>query len=532
MSSRNPTSIASANVVELDASTEHQPSTAPGTVAFEQSLRGPAKLISFPVMMGSLLVAVALVSARTRLPDPDTWWHIAVGDLILKTHAWPTHDIYSFTATGAPWIAYEWVGEVAMAVGQKSGLVGLSAILMALVAVITVLMYYYAYLRCGNSKAACAATATTLPIAGAIFTLRPQLLGYVFLLVTLILLERFRQGHRKAIWFLPPLFMIWVNTHGTFAFGMAMIGLYYVSGLFKFRIGGLSAEPWTQKDRLQLSLVFLLSLLALLITPYGSELAAYPLEMSLMQPFNIANIQEWQSLTFGLGVGKYLLGLMLVFFLAHVLVPVRYRLHEIIMLLFGAFSACVHIRFVLIFMMFLAPVIGTILTQWIPPYDAKKDKPALNLIIIALMGVSVWMLLPNKKALNKIVDDDYPVGAVEYLRQHPHPTGTFNEYGYGGYLIWQLGPQYKVFIDGRADLYEYAGVFQDYMKIANLNASAMQLLSRYAITSCLVQKTSTLATLLAASPDWRLEYSDKASVLYSRVHPILRRGIRAVPNPF
>lgn len=486
----------------------------------EESLKGLKKLISFPVMMGSLLVAVALVSARTRLPDPDTWWHIAVGDLILKTHTWPSSDIYSFTATGAPWTAYEWVGEVVMALGQRSGLVGLSALLMALVGVIAILIYYYSYLRCGNSKAACVATATIVPIAGAIFTLRPQLIGYVFLLIALICLERFRQGHRKEIWILPPLFLVWVNTHGTFAFGMAMVGLYWVSGLFTFRLGGLSAEAWSPKDRRTLSLVFLFSLIALLITPYGSSLAAYPLQMALMQPFNIANIQEWQSLTFGLGVGKYLLGLMLLFFFAHVLVPVRYKLHEMVMLLFGAYSACVHIRFVLIFMMFLAPVIAVILTNWIPPYDPKKDKPALNLIIIALIALSLVKLLPDKKALNKIVDDDYPVGAVAYLEQHPQPTGMFNEYGYGGYLIWRLGPSHKVFIDGRADLYEYAGVFQDYMKIANLDSQALRLFPKYNIQSCLIQKTSTLATLLASSAEWRLIYSDKASDLFERVKPV------------
>ena len=51
---------------------------------------------------------------------------------------------------------------------------------------------------------------------------------------------------------------------------------------------------------------------------------------------------------------------------------------------------------------------------------------------------------------------DYPVAAVDYLRQHPHPKGMFNDYFYGGYLIWRLGPQHKVFIDGRGDLYEYS----------------------------------------------------------------------------
>jgi hypothetical protein len=92
----------------------------------------------------------------------------------------------------------------------------------------------------------------------------------------------------------------------------------------------------------------------------------------------------------------------------------------------------------------------------------------------------------------------------------------FNAYGFGGYLIWQLGSQQKVFIDGRADLYEYSGVFQDYLHIANLNDDALRLLGRYKIESCLVGRKDALATLLSASPDWKRAYSDDVSVLFVR----------------
>jgi len=473
--------------------------------------------ISFPVLMAVLLVAVALIGVHERLPDPDTWWHIAVGENILRNHAWPISDPYSFTAAGVHWIAYEWLGEVAMALAARAGgLSGLAALLFGLVAAITVLLYYYFYVRCGNAKAACVATGVLLPVAAAVFTLRPQLFGYVFLLITLICLERFRQGHSRALWFLPPLFLVWVNTHGTFVFGLVAIGLYYVSGLFEFHFGGLSAEAWTGNQRLQLLLTFLFSTLILLVTPYGSQLAAYPVEIATAQPYNIANIQEWQPLSFGLGVGKYLLALVLIMFLVHVLLPVKYRLHEMAMLLFGVYATCVHIRFILIFVMFFGPIIACILARWLPRYNREKDQPLLNLAIIALVAFAVVNYLPSKSDLQKLVKKDYPVGAVEYLRLHPRPTGMFNAYGFGGYLIWQLGSQQKVFIDGRADLYEYSGVFQDYLHIANLNDDALPLLGKYKIESCLVGRKDALATLLSASPDWKRAYSDDVSVFFVR----------------
>src|ERR1700681_4682026 len=76
-------------------------------VAFVESEAGPPAasswrhslglLISFPALMAVLLIAVALIGAQSRLLDPDTWWHITVGEQILRSHTWPTSDTYSFT---------------------------------------------------------------------------------------------------------------------------------------------------------------------------------------------------------------------------------------------------------------------------------------------------------------------------------------------------------------------------------------------------------------------------------------------------
>ncbi len=487
---------------------------APAAVALWHVLR---KAVSFPVLMGVMLIGVAVVGVRLRLPDPDTWWHIAVGEHILATHTWPTADSYSFTALSTHWIAYEWLGEVMMAMAARiGGLVGLATLLIGLVAIITALLYYYTYLRCGNAKAACLATVLVLPVAVVIFTLRPQLLGYIFLLLTLICLELFRKGHAKALLPLPILFAVWVNAHGTFVFGLAAIGLYWASGLVNFRLGGLVAEAWTKQQRLQLLLTFLACTVALVFTPYGSQIAAYPLQMATTQPLNIANIQEWQPLTFGLGIGKYLLALLLMVFLAHVFLPLQHRLQEMVLLLFGVYAACVHIRFLLIFVMLFAPVVASILARWMPRYDGTKDQYVLNLVIIIFGVMLLVRFLPGNAELRKVVAKDYPVGAVAYLREHPQPTGMFNAYGYGGYLIWQLGAEHRVFIDGRADIYEYSGVFQDYIHIANVNSDALALLTKYKIQSCLVQRADPIATLLAASPSWKRVYFDDLSAIFIR----------------
>jgi hypothetical protein len=238
-----------------------------------------------------------------------------------------------------------------------------------------------------------------------------------------------------------------------------------------------------------------------------------------MQPLNVASIKEWQPLSFSLFLGKYLLTFVLAIFVGHIFYPLKYRLHELAMLLFGVYAACAHLRFVLIFVMLIAPIAATFLAEWMQPYEADKDKYGLNLAIMVLLAIVAARFMPRRTELETVVAKDYPVAAVEYLRQHPMPTGMFNEYGFGGYLIWQLGPQHKVFIDGRADMYEYSGVFQDYMSIINLDLNALSLLRRYNIQSCLIGRRSALATLLAASPEWKPIYTDDLSEIFVRSRP-------------
>lgn len=480
------------------------------------------KAFSFPIFLGALLVAGVFACARLLPPDPDTWWHIAVGEQILRQGTWPTKDVYSFTVFGNAWMAYEWLGEVVMALAARlGGLTARTALLIGLSSLVFLLLYYYSYLRSGNAKAGFVACAILLPVAGFFFTLRPQLIGYIFLLITLICLERFRQGRQKSLWMLPIVFLIWVNTHGSFAFGLFALGLYGVSGLVSFHWGGLVAELWTVKQRRHLAVTFLLSVVALTVTPYGLRLAAYPMEMALFQPVNIASIREWQPLSPDLLMGKLFVGLLLLFFLAHVLFRPNYRLEEIVLLLFAVFSASVHRRFFLLLIFLLAPVVATLLARWLPPYQPTKDHPLLNAILMLLVAAGLVAFFPSQRALESVVAQNYPQKAVGYLRQHPVGGPMLNEYGWGGYLIWSLSPNHRVFIDGRADIYEYGGVLSDYMSITHLKPDTLPLLRKHGVEACLIQSEAPLGTLLAAMPDWEQVYRDELSVIYvhKKSHP-------------
>lgn len=475
---------------------------------------------SFPAMLASLLVGAVFADGRLFHVDPDLWWHIKVGETILATHHWPTTDVYSFTVAGQPWLAYEWLGEVLLgAVSHVGGVLGLDLLLIAMGSAIVLALYAFTTLRAGNSKAGFVASTILFLLAIPSFSLRPQMLGYLFLILTLIALERFRQGTHGTIWFLPVLMLAWVNTHGSWIIGMGTIFVYWMSGLAEFQIGGIEAKKWTSAERRGISCVFLLSLLALPITPYGARIAASPFEFAFSLPLNVKYIEEWQSMPFHILGGQIFLALLLGMILAQVMFRFTWRVEEFVLFLFGTMMACLHVRFLLLFVPFFAPLLATMVSRWMPAYNRAKDKIALNAAIMACVAVALVHYFPSHTKLQQSVAEQFPVGAVEYLNSHAVPEPMFNNYGFGGYLVWARGPEHKVFIDGRGDVYERGGMLSDYLHIDYLKPGALQVLENYGVQSCLVARDEPLATLLSAQPAWQRVYVDAISALYVRTSP-------------
>jgi hypothetical protein len=513
------------NVLETPANLK----TAEG-LATKTALR---KLSSFPVLMGALLVALVIVAVGQLVRNPglasrdsivpaidifegDTWFHTLVGEDILRTHTFPTADSYTFTVNGNEFMAFEWVGQVLMALADRlGGLRGLTALFFVAACSLLLLLYYYSSLRCGNSKAAFVSCLPMVPLLSAFFTLRPQLFGYLFLFLTVILVEHFRRGRTWALWLLPPLFVLWVNTHGSFVLGLLVLGFYWAAGLVRFKAGGLEAEPWTPRQRRHLEAVTLLCVLALLATPYGSRLAGYTLHVLLHASLGMKRIQEYAPL--GEVRLKIFLVLLLAFLAAQVVLRPKYRLDDFGLLLVTVYGAFVHQRLLLFCLLVFTPLLAMLLAPWIPKYDPGKDKCLLNAaLILVAMSIALVKFYPSRPDLEKTVAAAFPRGAVEYLKRHPVQGRMLNPDYWGAYLIHSLGRRHKIFIDGRTQLFEDAGVFQDSLKIGDLDRDTPFLLRKYALRACLTYRWGALATYLSESPDWEPAYQDNLAVIFVR----------------
>jgi hypothetical protein len=282
-------------------------------------------------------------------------------------------------------------------------------------------------------------------------------------------------------------------------------------------------------ERRQLTAVFLLSVMAILITPYGAGLATYPFQMS-SSPVGLANISEWQPMTFFLSGNKLFLGLVLGFLAVQVLVRPKWRLEELGLFLFGTMMAFLHARFLSLFVVLFAPVFVMILAPWLPKYDRAKERYALNAaIILGMVGAMVWYF-PTSSDYSRIVEKKFPIAALQYLNTHSVPGPMYNSNEFGGYLLWARGPEHKVFIDGRSEIYEPAGILSDQVALLDLKPGSLTVLQKYKIQSCLLWRDEALATVLSALSDWKRVYADDTSVLFIRQQSTIGPDTRVSPG--
>jgi hypothetical protein len=487
------------------------------------------KMFSFPVFMIAVLSASgaaatlldkAPIMAGKLFAEGDTWWHIVIGEHILATHSWPTQDIFSFTSRGTKWIAHEWLGELIMALAARlGGLRGLALLDVILAITFVLLMFYYAWLRCQHPLAGAVATVMVTPVAASSLGLRPQVLGYIYLLATLIILERYKQGREKSLWLLPIVFLLWVNTHGTFILGFFAIGLYWFGGLVSFRWGTLVAERRPTAHQRLMLIVFLTTLLTSVVTPYGADLLVNPFKFVLSQPYMSEAFTDWQPLDFSTSYGRLLILFILVMVLGQVIIPVDHQVESMTLLMAATIVSLMHTRFVIFFALAYVPVLATFLSPHLPTYKPDKDHPIANAMLVAAVAWGLIAFFPSGPKLRQTLKETLPVDAVEYLRSHDAQGRTFNENAWAGFLMWSFGGHRPVFLDGRVEIYEQTGALFDYIQIAGARPDALSLLNFYHVTTCLLRNGTPLGGLLARTPGWKKVYSDNLGVIFARVGP-------------
>jgi len=468
-----------------------------------------------------LLFGLLAITARNAT-DPDLWWHLRTGQWIVETGHVPHSDPFSFTRAGHAWVSHEWLSE---AVFYELWKHGGAAALIVFSAIITTAGFMLLYLRCpGKRHWAAAATACGALAAAPSWGVRPQMFTFTLASLLLWLLEAGQDRPRLLFW-IPPLFLLWLNLHAGFALSPALLFAYGVGLIMETAVGN---TPWRQARPIVLRvLLLLLVCLALVpLNPSGAELYRYPFD-TLRSPGMRSFIGEWRSPDFHEWLYRPFLLVWMLVLTALASSRSRPKGRVIVPLLLTSFAALDAARHIPIFVLVAIPVIAAALpvasaslTVARRRPDSSRFRPLFNravLILIAVFALVKWVSLARNQDAREA--EQFPQKAVAFLRTSDQPRRIFVYYDWGGYAIWKLYPESRVFVDGRADLYGDDLLRQSIKTVVDLRTGWRDVLDSWKVEAVLLPPTCALAQALFLDSNWRAAFSDSKAIILLRTHP-------------
>jgi hypothetical protein len=480
-----------------------------------QTATGPRPIL--PLFIATcLVIAVVFFCVPRSMADPDIWWHLRDAQIQLSSHSFLTHDLFSFTAAGSAWMNHEWLGELPFYAAFH--LLGVSGIYVATVLTVEVIflgLFYIVYSQSKSVAAASIATIFGITLSTVSFGPRTLLYGWVLLIVELLILARSKRDE-KAIWALPFVFAVWINTHGSWVIGLTVFALFIAANSVTFAKGCIENRALSVQQIKRLVACWLASVAALFLNPYGWRLVFYPFDLAFRQKLNVANVEEWRSLDFHSPRGRIMLVCLALLFLFQLLRSRKWGLFELGLLAMGLYSGFTYSRFLFLIAILVMPALAKSLA---PPSLAPRRSmsPLIAGAVVFLIVCCIVGRLRNPEPAADNNDPRFPDKAVPYL-SHFQPRGkVFNEFLWGGFLIWHAR-QIPVFIDSRVDIFEYNGTFKDYLDIIRLKNS-LALLNKYDIQYVLFEKDAPLTYLLKTSREWKVDYEDDTTTMLERIVP-------------
>lgn len=485
-----------------------------------------ALLVVLPVAL-----AEGLNATLNLLRDPDLWWHLADARILFTTGHFIQSEPYSFAVAGQPWVNPEWLAEVPYWLSyQAFGLRGIYLVTWLVLSANILLVYWRGYAGARNPDSAFWAAGLGFVLMSVNAGPRMIALGFVAMSVELLILEAAERGHRRALWLLPLVFCVWVNLHGTWVIGMALLVLYILAGFLRVHMGALAQEPLPAPDRNRLLAVLAASLAALFVNPYGWRLVWNPLDMMVNQKLNIASVAEWQPLKVSSFEGFSLVLVIALMVFANLKRARTFKLYDLGLLFFACYAAFDHVRFLYLAAVLLAPILATDLARSFAPNSDMKTIPAMNALIAAAALGYIAFMFPSEAKLQSKLQLEFPLKTIASIQP---AWRTFNWDYVGGRMAFESRPD---FIDSRLDTFEHHGVLQNYMAAMNL-VDPLEVLDHYKIDHVLVLEQQPIAYLLKHTPGWQVASQEKVGqetyVLYAQSSPIpdSQPSIPANPHP-
>jgi hypothetical protein len=469
--------------------------------------------------------------ASRQIIDPDFWWHLRTGQYLIETRSLPSSDIFSALFFGKEWVTHEWLSEVLIySVYRAFGYGGLIVAFSLIITSGFAIAYRLAARSAGHVYVTGPVVLLGALAAAPTWGVRPQVISFLFASLLLKVLDDFQRNVRnRSIWWLIPLMALWVNLHAGFAVGIVLILTVIVGTILDGKVlQGSSLKAIWHRVR---KLVFVLGgcVLAVLLNPSGPRIYSYPFETLTSQAM-MKFIEEWRTPNFHELMFQPLALFILAVFGALALSGKKITFTQLLLLLGTAWAMLRSGRnvpfFVLVATPLLAERVWDLMTshswgRWLTVPETRevgndaRVKVALNILLLVIVPLTLaaFRVQQTVAGQSTVEGQRFPTAAVEFMRANRPPQPVYNEYHWGGYLIWKLYPDYRVYIDGRADVYGDA-FFEEFMSTHAGEPNWRASLEKHGVRTVLLQPDAALASLLRQDQEWAKVFEDNQAVIF------------------
>ena len=497
-------------------------------------------------LMPLFFLFLKLSGARQLLEDGDTGWHLRTGEWILSHHQVPHVDMFSFTAQGKPWFAWEWGWDLMFAALFRNW--GMAAVVAASTLVIcltAVALFRLIRRKCDNGLVAIAVTLLATGGCAVHWLARPHLFTFLFFVTALHITDRAEQGNTKLLAWLVPLTLAWTNIHGGFFVIFLVLACYIGSNLLN---AAIDSDTFERRRYLKRTTPWLMTFAACFavtfINPYGWQLHKHVVQY-MADPYLLNHIAEFAGLDFHSPAIIYFEPMMVGTLFAAFWVAKQRRFADAFLAIGWMHLALIVQRNLPLYSIACAPLIAegavalirsarvSTLTErigkaagWFQNAAAgveKIDRIRRAHLISAAGFALVALLLFAPKSLNARFISSYdpkmfPVDVIPQLTK-PDVHRIWSTDQWGDYLIFKLYPSVHVYIDGRSDLYG-SKFGEEYLGVLTVQEGWNKTLDKYGIDTIVVAPNMALSTLLKTSRDWRVVYDDHHSIVFRRIGPV------------
>lgn len=473
---------------------------------------------SLPLLVGlAMFVVASNVTSLLLLSDPDSHWHITLGNWILAHGTVPTADSFSFTFAGQPWIAKEWLSQVLLALANNAGGWGGVTALAGAAVGVTFALLLRLLLRDLKPFPALLFTAGAIVMAAPHLLARPHVLAFPLVLLWVAGLVRAVEERRAP----PPLLLVamllWANMHGGFTLGLLLAGAFALEAV----VGARDAV-----ERRALFIAWakfgMAALLVACITPYGPESI---LVTQRIFGFGdaLAYIAEWRAPDFQKQPLQELMVLVALYLVLSR--GVRLPLIRLLIVLGLVHLFLRHVRNAELLATLAPLAIAPMLARQFPAVAADPEaagrfaalaRPAGQLALAVGLGLAALLAAVSIR-LDRVAPPsaNTPQAAVAFAREAGLTGGrVLNHYDFGGYLISAGIP---TFIDGRAELYGGAFLKRHVQALALVGEETLESqLERWSIDWTLLRSDLPANRLLERLPGWRRVYKDDTATIFVR----------------